>query len=83
MSAFGEYQAAEERLRALAGIGSALAVQIAELVELRERVRQAQLSAEYKKPSCNKRVIRPGRLFMQNQWMMGRIYHLTRTTSQF
>jgi len=83
MGAFKQYQAAEERLKAIADISSALAGQIAELLELRERVREAQLSAGCKKQPCNKRVNRPGRLFMQNQWMMGRSYHPIRTGSQF
>jgi len=83
MGALTDYQATEERLKSIADINLALAGQIAELLELRERVRQAQLSAECKKQPCNKRVIRPGRLFMQNQWMIGRSYHPTRTSSQF
>jgi hypothetical protein len=57
-----ECQALEERLKAIADISSALAGQIAELVELRERVRQAQLSSECKKEPSKKRVVRPGRL---------------------
>ena len=75
-------QALEERLKAIADISSALAGQIAELLELRERVRQAQLSAECKKEPSKKRVVRPGRLFMQSQWMMGRSFRQARTNSQ-
>jgi hypothetical protein len=78
-----ECQALEERLKAIADISSALTGQIAELLELRERVRQAQLSAECKKEPLKKRVVRPGRLFMQSQWMMARGYHPARTSSQF
>ena len=83
MGGSSECQALEERLKAIADISSALAGQIAELLELRERVRQAQLSAECKKEPSKKRVVRPGRLFMQNQWTMGRSYHPARTSSQF
>jgi len=78
-----ERQALEERLKTIADISSALAGQIAEFLELRERVRQAQLSSECKKEPSKKRVVRPGRLFMQNQWTMGRSYHPARTSSQF
>ena len=78
-----ERQALEERLKTIADISSALAGQIAEFLELRERVRQAQLSSECKKEPSKKRVVRPGRLFMQNQWMMARSYHPARTSSQF
>jgi hypothetical protein len=78
-----ERQALEERLKTIADISSALAGQIAELLELRERVRQAQLSSECKKEPSKKRVVRPGRLFMQSQWMMARSYHPARTSSQF
>jgi hypothetical protein len=83
MGAFTEYHAAEERLKAIADICSALAGQMAELRELRESVRQAQSSAECKKEPSKKRVVRPGRLFMQNQWTTGRSYHPARTSSQF
>ena len=78
-----ERQALEERLKTIADISSALAGQIAEFLELRERVRQAQLSSECKKEPSKKRVVRPGRLFMQSQWMMARSYHPARTSSQF
>jgi len=83
MGAFTEYQAAEERLQAIAHISSSLAGQMAELLELRESVRQAQSSAECKKEPSKKRVVRSGRLFMQNQWMIGRSYHPARIGSQF
>jgi hypothetical protein len=41
-----KYQAAEERLQSLTDATSTLASQMAELLELRERVRQAQSSNE-------------------------------------
>jgi hypothetical protein len=83
MGAFTEYQAAEERLKALADVSSALAGQIAELLELRELVQQAQLSAECKKEPPKKRAVRPGRLFTQNHLIMGGSYRPARTSSQF
>ena len=68
-----KYQAAEERLQSLTDATSTLSSQMAELLQLLERVRQAQSSNEGdgRQPRY-KRVARPGRLFMQNQWMMGR-----------
>ena len=79
-----KYQAAEERLQSLTDATSTLASQMAELLELRERVRQAQSSNEGggQQPRY-KRVARPGRLFMQNQWMMGRSYYPARINSPF
>jgi hypothetical protein len=61
----------QEKLKAAADISSALACQIAELLELREAVRKAELSAVRKKQNY-KKPVRPGRLFMQTRWPMGR-----------
>jgi hypothetical protein len=57
-----------EKLQAAADISSALACQIAELLELREAVREAELAIVCKKPNCKKLPFRPGRLFMQTRW---------------
>jgi hypothetical protein len=70
MGAFTDREVAEERLKALAESCSALAGQMADLLELRERVRRAQSHKEVTKLPLPKQVGRPGRLFMQNQWMM-------------
>ncbi len=77
-----KYQLAKERLQSVTDASSALASQMAELLELRERVRQAQLSnkPDEQQPRY-KRIVRPGRLFMQNQWMMGRSYYPTRISA--
>jgi hypothetical protein len=79
-----KYQAAEERLQSLTDATSTLSSQMAELLQLRERVRQAQSSNEGdgRQPRY-KRVARPGRLFMQNQWMMRRSYYPARINSPF
>jgi hypothetical protein len=79
-----KFQAAEERLQSLTDATSTLASQMAELRQLRERVRQAQSSNEGdgQQPRY-KRGARPGRLFMQNQWMMGRSYYPARISSPF
>jgi len=79
-----KYQAAEERLQSLTDATSTLSSQMAELLQLRERVRQAQSSNEGdgQQPRY-KRVARPGRLFMQNQWMMRRSYYPARINSPF
>jgi hypothetical protein len=79
-----KYQLAKERLQSVTNASSALASQMAELRELRERVRQAQLSrkGDGQQPRY-KRIVRPGRLFMQNQWMMGRSYYPARIASPF
>ena len=65
-------RALEERLHVLADTRSALACQMAELLELRRRVQQAELSEESGKQPLKKRVVRPGRLFMLSQWTVGR-----------
>jgi hypothetical protein len=79
-----KYQAVEERLQSMTDATSTLASQMAELLELRERVRQAQSSNEGDRQQPRyKRVARPGRLFMQNQWMMGRSYYPARISSPF
>jgi hypothetical protein len=79
-----KYQAAEERLQSLTDATSTLSSQMAELLQLLERVRQAQSSNEGdgRQPRY-KRVARPGRLFMQNQWMMRRSYYPARINSPF
>ena len=79
-----KYQAVEERLQSKTDATSTLASQMAELLQLRERVRQAQSSNEGdgRQPRY-KRVARPGRLFMQNQWMMRRSYYPARINSPF
>jgi hypothetical protein len=79
-----KYQAAEERLQSLTDATSTLSSQMAELLQLLERVRQAQSSNEGdgRQPRY-KRVARPGRLFMQNQWMMRRSYYPARISSPF
>ena len=79
-----KYQAAEERLQSLTDATSTLSSQMAELLQLRERVRQAQSSNEGdgRQPRY-KRVARPGRLFMKNQWMMRRSYYPARINSPF
>jgi hypothetical protein len=84
MSDLTKCQAAEERLKAMVDVRSALASQLTQLRELRERVRQAEWSSEGdgQQPRY-KRVARPGRLFMQNQWMMGRSYYSARISSSF
>jgi hypothetical protein len=69
-----ELKQSKEKLEAAADISSALASQIAELLELREAVRKAALPAECKKQNCKKKINRPGRLFMQTQWLMRRSY---------
>jgi hypothetical protein len=61
-----------EKLQVAADISSALACQIAELLELREAVRKAELATACKKQNCKKLAVRPGRLFMQTHWLMGR-----------
>jgi hypothetical protein len=66
----------EEKLKVAADLSSALARQIAELLELREAVRKAELSAVCKKQNCKRPPVRPGRLFMQKHWAMGRNYPL-------
>ena len=66
----------QDRLQAMADVSSALAGQIAELLELREAVRKAELAPARKKQACKKLAIRPGRLFMQTHWLMGRNYPL-------
>ena len=79
-----KYQAVEERLQSMTDATSTLSSQMAELLQLRERVRQAQSSNEGdgRQPRY-KRVARPGRLFMQNQWMMRRSYYPARISSPF
>ena len=69
-----ESHLSEEKLKAAADISSALACQIAELLELREAVRKAELSTVCKKQTYKKPAVRPGRLFMQTHWIMGRNY---------
>jgi|HubBroStandDraft_2_1064218.scaffolds.fasta_scaffold404853_2 hypothetical protein len=80
-----KYQAVEERLQSMTDATSTLASQMAELLELRERVRQAQSSNEGdgQQPRYKRVARRPGRLFMQNQWMMGRSYYPARISSPF
>jgi hypothetical protein len=67
----------QDKLKTMADVSSALACQIAELRELREAVRKAELAPARKKPACKKLAIRPGRLFMQTHWLMGRNYPLS------
>jgi hypothetical protein len=69
-----ESHQSQEKLKVAADISSALARQIAELLELREVVRKAELSTACKQQNCKKPAVRPGRLFMQAQWAMGRNY---------
>ena len=69
-----ESHQSQEKLKVAADVSSALACQIAELLELREVVRKAELSTTCKKQNCKKPAVRPGRLFMQAQWAMGRNY---------
>jgi hypothetical protein len=66
----------QEKLKVVADLSSTLAGQIAELLELREAVRKAELSAVLKKQNCKKTPVRPGRLFMQKHWALGRNYPL-------
>jgi hypothetical protein len=42
------------------------------LLELRDAVRTAELATVCKKQSSKKLSVRPGRLFMQTHWLMGR-----------
>jgi hypothetical protein len=67
-----EHKALDERLRAVAHNSAALAHQIDELLELRDAVRTAELAMVCKKHSSKKLPARPGRLFMQTHWLMGR-----------
>jgi hypothetical protein len=67
-----EHKALDERLRAAAHTSAALAHQIDELLELRDAVRTAELATVCKKQSSKKLSVRPGRLFMQTHWLMGR-----------
>jgi hypothetical protein len=69
-----ELNQSKEKLKAAADISSALARQIAELLELQEAVRKAELPAECNKQNCKQQIVRPGRLFMQTQWLMRRSY---------
>jgi hypothetical protein len=63
----------QEKLEAAAKMSSALARQIAELIELREAVRKAESSAACKKQDY-KKPVRPGRLFMRTRWVTGKNY---------
>jgi hypothetical protein len=67
-----ESHQSQEKLKFAADISSALACQIAELLELREAVRKAELATVCKKQNCKKPAVRPGRPFMQTHWLMGR-----------
>jgi hypothetical protein len=67
-----QHDAFDEKLRAAADISVTLADQINELLELRDAVRTAELAALCRKPSSKKLPVRPGRLFMQTLWLMGR-----------
>ena len=62
----------QEKLEAAAKMSSAFACQIAELLELREAVRKAEVSTAYKKQDY-KKPVRPGRLFMRTRWVVGQI----------
>jgi hypothetical protein len=67
-----ESHRSQEKLKFAADISSALACQIAELLELREAVRKAELATVRKQQNCKKPPARPCRLFMQTHWLMGR-----------